>query len=398
MKKYVFAVCFAGFFFLSAAAAQTGTEDPAAVLYVRASGDDGNKGLSEETALRTLAKAVDAAGNGGVKTIMVIGELNEASEGLTRLRRDQESVFYINHSGGSGITIRGLDQEAVLSARGSGKRVAKIEGGAEIRLENITVTGGRAENGGGFFIADAALSLGDGVLVRDNRAVVDGGGLILESGTLVVSGTAVIRGNHAGDDGGGIYAAGGTVVLGGNSRLENNLADCGGGVCIDAGSSFTMEDHPVVIGNKAAGPQGTGGGLCVGIYSVIVMKGGSVLDNKARRGAGVYNAGGEFTLEGGGVIGNIARDRGGGIYAEYGRVTLNAGTITVNRAASGGGVYAGPAYTQSAGVDISGNVPDNITGVTPGIKSPPEVHRHPSSPAGYTPGYRNGGPEFRRTP
>jgi predicted outer membrane repeat protein len=133
-------------------------------------------------------------------------------------------------------------------------------------------------------------------------------------------------------------------------------------VCIDVESSFTMEDHPVVIGNKAAGPQGTGGGLCVGIYSVIVMKGGSVLDNKAKRGAGVYNAMGEFVLEGGRVIGNIARDRGGGIYAEQGRAALRAGTIAVNRALSGGGVYAGAGYTRSAGVDISGNIPDDLAG------------------------------------
>jgi predicted outer membrane repeat protein len=65
------------------------------------------------------------------------------------------------------------------------------------------------------------------------------------------------------------------------------------------------------------------------------------------------------------VIGNIARDRGGGIYAEQGRTVLNAGTITVNRAVSGGGVYPGPAYIRSGGVDISGNIPDDIRG-TPG--------------------------------
>jgi predicted outer membrane repeat protein len=363
MKRRIFTAWFAGTaFFLSAAAgtAQTTAAGLPSAYYVWASGDDENDGINEKTPFRTLGRAMEATGAGAVKTIIVIGELNEESESAARSGRSRDSVFYINGSGGSEVTIRGFDRRAELSARGSGKRVIRFEGGAKIRLENITVIGGRAENGGGGFIDGAALTLGDGAVVRGNRAVIDGGGFILRSGTLTVSGTAEIRNNRAGDDGGGVYASSGTFILSGNSRIENNLADCGGGLCIDSGSSLTLEDHPLVRGNKAAGPQGTGGGLCVGVNSAIVMRGGSVIDNKARRGAGLYNAWGAFTLENGTVIGNIARDRGGGIYAEQGRAVLNAGTIGVNRAGFGGGVYAGSGFTRSAGVTISGNLPEDV--------------------------------------
>ena len=365
MKKRIFTTWLAGTaFFLSAAigTAQTAAAGLPSAYYVRASGDDGNDGLSEETPLRTLNRAVDAAKAGTVKTIIVIGELNEESESAAPSGRDRESVFSINGSGNSEITIRGFDLRAGLNARNSGKRVVKIEGGAIIRLETITLSGGRAENGGGVFIADAAFTLGDGAVIRNNRAEIDGGGLFLYSGTLTVSGTAVIRNNRAGDDGGGVYAvSGGTFLLSGNSRIANNLADCGGGVCVDSRSSLTLEDHPMVTGNKASGPQGTGGGLCVGVNAVIVVKGGSVIDNKAKRGAGAYNAWGELRLEGGAIIGNIARQEGGGIYAENGEAILNAGTVSANRAASGGGVYAGSGYTRSWGVIISGNTPEAIT-------------------------------------
>jgi predicted outer membrane repeat protein len=306
MKSWVLGMWLAGelFFFIYAGAAQNGAPTPDSVRYVRSSGDDGNDGRSGETPFKTLGRALAEARNGEAGTIIVIGELNGAGEVPGP---DGESVFYIDNSGAGELLIRGLDPQAKLSARGSGRRVITITGGARVRLESITLTGGRAAKGGGVFIGEgAALTLGDGVLITGNRAAVDGGG-----------------------------------------------------VCIDDASSFVMEDRALVKGNKAAGRQGTGGGLCVGMDSEIVMRGGLVIDNKAKRGAGVYNAFGQFTLEGGSVSGNIAREQGGGICAEQGRVVLNAGALTVNRAASAGGVSVTGEYLRSGGVEIRGNIPEN---------------------------------------
>jgi hypothetical protein len=286
-----------------------------------------------------------------------MGELNGTSEDPG----PRESVFYIDDSGDGELLILGLDHQAKLSARGSGKRVITITGGARVRLENITLSGGRAENGGGVFVEDAALTLGDGVLVTGNRAVLDGGGIVVYSGSLTLSGAEIGK-NHAGDDGGGVYTRRGNFTLRGNSRIVDNLADCGGGVCVDDGSSFVMEGRVLVGGNKAAGRQGTGGGLCVGMDSEMVMRDGLVIDNKAKRGAGVYNALGRFVLEGGSVSGNVARERGGGICVEQGGLILKAGAVSVNRAASAGGVYAMGEYRRSGGVEMNGNIPEDEGG------------------------------------
>jgi hypothetical protein len=185
---------------IQAAAAQTGAEDLSAVsYYVRASGDDRNDGLSEAAPFKTLGRALDAAKSGAVRTITVIGELNETSEGPAGFIRDRESVFFIGNSGNEEILIRGLDHRAGLNAEGSGKQVIMIEGGSVIRLEHIVVTGGRAENGGGIYIDGAALTLGDGAQVRGNRAEADGGGVYTTGDGFIHSGAAEIRGNTPDD-------------------------------------------------------------------------------------------------------------------------------------------------------------------------------------------------------
>ena len=48
--------------------------------YVKATGNDANDGLTDATPFQTLAKAVDMAKHGGIKTITVIGTLDETSE------------------------------------------------------------------------------------------------------------------------------------------------------------------------------------------------------------------------------------------------------------------------------------------------------------------------------
>jgi hypothetical protein len=326
------------------------SQQPREAYYVHAEGSDDNGGLSATDPFRTLARAAGAEGAG---LILVMGELNEESEGISG---DRESVFRI--AGKRELVIRGFDSSAALNARNSGKRVLRIDG-TDVWIENIAILDGSAEFGGGLYIGrGASLTLGNGVLVSGCRAETDGGAAMINEGKLVLTGNARLGGNSAGDDGGGVYARGGILILDGSSCIENNSADCGGGVCIDDGSSFVMKGRPMVRSNTASGSLATGGGLCVGIGSAITMKGGSVIDNRAGWGAGVYNAYGSFTLDGGLVSGNIAENEGGGICARSGTVVLNAGSITYNRAASGGGLY-GPLnmLERSDTVVIRGNIP-----------------------------------------
>ena len=82
----------------------------------------------------------------------------------------------------------------LLTFRGNGKsRVFDVHGGS-LALSGISVTGGRANRGGGIRNDDGTLWLTD-VIIRNNSARRSGGGLF-NSGTATLT-DVVVRGNHA---------------------------------------------------------------------------------------------------------------------------------------------------------------------------------------------------------
>jgi hypothetical protein len=81
----------------------------------------------------------------------------------------------------------------LLSLSGGGKsRVFDIEGGS-LALEGVTITGGRADRGGGIRNDGGTLWL-DHVTIRGNRAKVGGG--LYNNGSAALSGV-ILRGNSA---------------------------------------------------------------------------------------------------------------------------------------------------------------------------------------------------------
>jgi hypothetical protein len=161
--------------------------------YVRADGSNLNDGLTEETAFRSLWKAVDAAKNGTIKTITVLGTLNLESEGTNSSYPG--AVFIISDTRGTELTIRGGAEQGVLSG-GSGRMVMLVLGDARIRLENLRIEGGDSEkSGAGSQITGKAhVTLRSRVLVRNNRSQANGGGVavgdtgtfMMESGTILL--------------------------------------------------------------------------------------------------------------------------------------------------------------------------------------------------------------------
>src|SRR5574344_535265 len=110
-----------------------------------------------------------------------------------------------------------------------------------------------------------------------------------------------------------------------------------------------------IVGNKAE----TGGGVNNYGYSPdFTMNGGSIRDNTARdNGGGVHITYGTFTMSGGSITGNIASNDGGGAYLMYGEAFMNGGSITGNTATNGGGgVYN---YSGTFNVSGSATVKDN---------------------------------------
>ena len=82
----------------------------------------------------------------------------------------------------------------LLMLKGTGRsRVFDIRGGS-LALSGVSITGGRANRGGGIRNEDGTLRLTD-VVIRNNSARHSGGGLF-NTGTATLS-NVVFRGNHA---------------------------------------------------------------------------------------------------------------------------------------------------------------------------------------------------------
>ena len=199
--RFIIALLLALMFIGCSTVGNAGKSAGAQTYYVRFDGNNKNNGLTEDKPFKTLRWAIRKARESNIKTITVIGTLNDASE----IQNDIASVFSVRDTGDTEITITGKPdaseaERAVLSALGVDKRVLSLEWKSNLRLEYIEISGGNAlVAGGGIAVMDqATLSLGDGVLVRNNRSESGGGGIaVRNTASFTINGSASITGNFA---------------------------------------------------------------------------------------------------------------------------------------------------------------------------------------------------------
>ena len=159
-------------------------------------------------------------------------------------------------------------------------------------------------------------------------------------------------------DGGELVMVSGAIT--GNSRTSDEWAS-GGGVEVGNGGTFTLSGG-VISGNSA---RESGGGVHIN-NATFIMSGGTISGNSVigdrthgSSGGGVgVNDGGTFTMSGGTITDNSAYN-GGGVRLgwEKGTFTMTGGAITGNTAReSGGGISMWYGATSiMEGGEISGN-------------------------------------------
>jgi hypothetical protein len=286
------------------------------------------------------------------------------------------------------LTIRGNGATIVRTGNPTATfRIFEVVSGGNLRLEDLTVRGGRANGNGGGILVDGGGKLrltgadvidstasgnGGGVAVSPNATAIirrgwlafnnasNGGGLY-NQGTLIVEDSEFSR-NHAQVAGGGLAQAGGnafvhasvisrnTSTVGGagvadtggmteisESKIANNTTGFTGGGIVNT-ARLTL-DKTEVSGNVAAGPGGDGGGIYNSTGSgVLVLKGSKVLSNSANgptiggnsaQGGGIFNNGGSVTLDHSHVRNNSATVAPGGVYTTN-QFTVTNSTITRN--------------------------------------------------------------------
>ncbi|HUM67212.1 MAG TPA: Ig-like domain-containing protein, partial [Chloroflexota bacterium] len=149
------------------------------------------------------------------------------------------------------LTINGLGQgETILAGQGNG-RVLTINNGANVTLNQLTLTRGQEPGGSGGGILNNGTLILNGVTVSHNDAVSGGG--IWNQGNLTVNNSALVGNRGNGGSGGGLHNQGTATLT--NVTISGNEAGTGGGI---GGGGTNMLTHVTISHNHATA---SGGGL-----------------------------------------------------------------------------------------------------------------------------------------
>ncbi|GGR54059.1 hypothetical protein GCM10008959_14540 [Deinococcus seoulensis] len=336
---------------------------------------------------------IDAAGKGraldidkGATVTMQGGTLKGGTGGaLPASLRSAALPEHMNKAARARLQTANLNPQATPLTYGG-----VLSNAGTLTLDGVTVTGGKANSGGGIYNTEGAtLTLKGNTNVTGNEATalnsdVDTfdqgrGGGVFNKGTLTLAGGR-IDGNRATWSGGGIFGEVGSVTTLTSGSVNDNActrpltgttnadaAGCAGGGLYTAGD-LTLGSASI-SGNTATH---FGGGAvvlssCVGtecttiITPTFTMTGGTVENNrttgKVDNGGGGLWLNAKSTISGGTIRGNSSM-YGGGIDT-WRDLTITGGTIEKNTAtASGGGIiFVRPGRTYRIGgtAQISGN-------------------------------------------
>ncbi len=345
--------------------------------------------ISDNTkAWKNLKKAVEKASQNGV--IIVMGNVKATNDpdnsGAIRVKRK----ITIRKAGSTACELNANKIELGINAH----RIFIVESKGDLTLENLTLTGGKAEadlygirEGGGILVKKGGKAKLTNCSIKKCEVYGFGGGIYSE-GELILD-KATIGGSAADGNkakmGGGIYLRG----INASGTMENNsivsyneasdIGDVskGGGICIAVGAHFTMKEGTISYNKSTENPGKTayGGGVCVvgnkplpTDHASFTLQYGTIDHNTAAYGGGVATSdGGVFTMAGGNINDNEAKSCGGGV-SVHGAMTMTGGTISQNRCTTldpthgGGGIFLWLSFGGQVTLNMSGGtIKNNIS-------------------------------------
>ncbi len=268
-----------------------------------------------------------------------------------------------NYSGSSGAGIYNLNGNPLIqNTLISDNTVNNIGGGgidnasSNTTVKNSIIRNNRASKGGGIY-SDGGNIILEKVLIENNRGNIDGGGLYNFSNTNLTMKHVTVTGNRA-QYGGGMRTFRATLQID-SSRFSNNTADYYGGGMYSDGDNIQFS-HSNIDSNKATTYQG--GGLFME-KAVVSIKGGTIKGNSAKTDAGgiLFRSNSYGSFEEVEISKNISPRNGGGIYLtsntdptqqfQFTRVTFEN-----NEAFAGGGIYLNITSPTFDNVNFKGNI------------------------------------------
>ena len=263
-----------------------------------------------------------------------LDEARDNSSGAVYVRTG--GVFEMNGGEISGCTLNRQLCGAVVLDSGS------------MTMNGGTIDGNTAtdfNSAGGVLVDNASTFTMEGGTISNNTAKRGGGVLVRDEAEFTML-NGMISGNKARVDSDAIM-------------LPNAG---GGGVFVEHNASFDMENG-TITGNTT---NGMGGGVATAVLNEndktgggkFHMTGGTISNNKASCGGGVYSWSGKgrVVLEVGNIVDNTASRQGGGVYVSHDpwAITIQNALVTKNTATiQGGGIWACPKGTVDLGTNIA---------------------------------------------
>lgn len=333
--------------------------------------DNGNCSLREAIIAANTDTAVDAcpAGSGadliilpgGVYPLEIIGPgENDARSGDL----DITASLTIRGAEDGSTVIRGYGDELDETQR---DRIFHIDSSAgQVRFENLTITGSRANDTGSGIYNAAMLWLSNSTVSSNRMDEYTGyyGGGIYNSGTLTLNNTRVTA-NRA-SRGGGIYSVGDVSIT--QSQINSNLGDMdnyGGGIY--NGGQLTIEASTVDWNLAASGGgienrghltvrdsqmNNNAGRFRSGAFNnlgVAVIENVTINNNSSGHLVGAIESGGTLTIRSSRINNNLSYDGVGAIFHYGGPLTIEDTEIIGNQTQGNGGalMVSGDVYLRN---------------------------------------------------
>lgn len=347
----------------------------AATITVTTSADGPLGSITDECTLRAAIAAanngavVDGcdSGSSGPDLIVFDGSLAHStiilSEGQMEITNALAIAGPVPDDAG-GMIIDGDQQSRIFRAVGASALPSEFE----VRLEGLTLTGGRStgdgfENAGGAIYArfvDLSLEHASVIGNSTNGIQADSGGLAVRSGNLTLTHTTISGNRTDGptSPGGGVLVSSGDVVLS-YSTVSGNWTELdnarGGGLHIVSGNVAII--HSTVSDNSTAGNFSQGGGLyfSTGDFTLINSTfSGNSTAGTGSHGGGILLSDATATLTHATVAFNTAADGAHGIHNLSGS-TLNLNNSLIVQAGAGEAAcnFEADSFTQTLATDIS---------------------------------------------
>ncbi|HXA28126.1 MAG TPA: putative Ig domain-containing protein [Candidatus Angelobacter sp.] len=323
----------------------------------------------------SLRAAIEASNNaGGTNTITVPSGTYNLTLGELQVAPSGGQSLTINGAGMASTTIHALQPPTCTSsATSTCFRVFNIDpatnGGTNITLTGVTVSGGRTAQFGGAGLISGVL---DSVHTPDNTTITNstfsdnviygpatttpGGAISQVYGAVTVSGSTFTNNSAGASVGGAIdqeTLGGGSPTLSvSSSTFTGNSAAGGGGAVKFAG---TATSPAASITGSSFGTNSTtasGGAVEQGGAGSLSISTSSFTGNTGGRGGAVKNTGGTMTVTSDTFTGNTATNSDGGALANAGTITVTGSTFTGNSATGSGtnAGHGGAIFNDQAGV------------------------------------------------